>query len=77
MTISQIFKVLEAKGYILRTKHPKDIRAKLVNLTDEGNTLMHNAFLTIWEADTQFFKVLGKNNKRFNKHLVELLRQEQ
>ena len=75
MTISQIFKVLEAKGYITRTRHPKDIRAKLVSLTDEGNALMHKAFLTIWEIDKHFFKSLGRNNKLFNKNLAELLNQ--
>ena len=73
MTISQIFKVLEAKGYIIRTKHPTDIRAKTVNLTDEGNALMHKAFLTIWDIDLKFFKALGKNGKRFNKQLFDLL----
>jgi DNA-binding MarR family transcriptional regulator len=73
MTISQIFKVLEAKGLILRTKHPNDIRAKIVSLTNEGNEIMHKAFKIIWALDAHFFKVLGKNNKRFNEYLYELL----
>ena len=73
MTISQIFKVLEAKGYILRTKHPTDIRAKIVSLTKEGDKLMHKAFQTIWDVDSEFFKVLGKNTNRFNGYLYELL----
>ena len=73
MTISQIFKVLEAKGYIYRTKHPKDIRAKIVCLTKEGNELMHKAISTIWEVDKKFFTTLGKNSKRFNSYLYDLL----
>lgn len=73
MTISQIFKVLEAKGFIKRTKHPTDVRAKIVNLTKEGNELMHRAFQTIWSMDSQFFQILGKDNKRFNRYLYELL----
>jgi DNA-binding MarR family transcriptional regulator len=73
MTISQIFKVLEARGYIIRTKHPTDVRSKIVKLTDEGNELMHQAVLTIWDVDSKFFKVLGKNTKRFNGYLHELL----
>jgi DNA-binding MarR family transcriptional regulator len=73
MTISQIFKVLEAKGYIYRAKHPTDPRAKIVNLTDEGNELMQSAFRTIWDVDTKFFKVLGKNVSRLNSFLYDLL----
>lgn len=73
MTISQIFKVLEAKGYIARTKHPTDIRAKVVNLTKEGDELIRKAFQTIWEVDANFFRVLEKNTNRFNGYLYELL----
>jgi len=74
MTISQMFKVLEAKGYIYRTTHSTDVRAKSVNLTPEGKELMHNAFKTIWDVDTKFFKSLGKNTKRFNGYLYDLLK---
>jgi len=74
MTISQIFKVLEAKGYIYRTKHPTDIRAKVINLTQEGKDLMHEAFQTIWDVDAVFFRTLGKNSDRFNSFLYELLK---
>jgi len=73
MTISQIFKVLEAKGYIYRTKHPKDVRAKVVCLTDEGNELMYKAASTIWEIDKKFFISLGKKTNRFNSCLYDLL----
>ena len=73
MTISQIFKVLEAKGYIFRTKHPSDVRAKIVSLTEEGNRLMHKAIKTIWDIDTKFFKILGRKTNRFNRCLNELL----
>ena len=73
MTISQILKVLEAKGYVFRTKHPGDIRAKITNLTEEGNALMHKAINTIWDVDKKFFKVLEKKSKRFNRFLYELL----
>ena len=73
MTISQIFKVLESKGYILRTKNPTDIRAKIVSLTKEGNDLMHKAFKTIWEVDSKFFSALEKDTIYFNNCLFELL----
>ena len=74
MTISQMFKVLESKGYIYRTTHATDIRAKAVSLTQEGKELMHKAIQTIWEADSKFFKTLGKNTDRFNGYLYDLLK---
>ena len=75
MTVSQILKVLEAKGYVHRSKHPNDVRAKDVYLTKEGKDLMDKAFQTIWDIDARFFKILGKNNKSFNGFLYELLKE--
>ena len=72
MNLSYIFKGLETNGYICRIPHPVDIRAKTVNLTQEGKELLHRAVNTIAEADRKFFKVLGKNPNRFNKDLLKL-----
>jgi DNA-binding MarR family transcriptional regulator len=74
MTISQIFKVLEAKGYIYRRTHSADIRAKAVFLTEQGKELMNKAVTTVVESDNKFFKTLGKNVKQFNSYLVALLK---
>ena len=74
MTISQIVKVLEAKGYVYRTKHPADVRAKVVNLTPEGNDIIHKAFQTMWDVDAKFFKVIGKQQERFNQYLYNLIK---
>ena len=73
MTISQVIKVLETKGYIYRTKHPNDVRAKVVYLTQAGNNLMDKAFQSIWDADMKFFKSLGKKSTHFNDYLYKLL----
>ena len=73
MTISHIFKGLEAKGYIYRITHPTDIRAKAVNLTPEGKKLIIQAITTIMEADRKFFKILDINTDGFNKYLIQLL----
>ena len=73
MTISQILKVLEAKGYVFRTTHLTDVRAKAVDLTQEGKELMNKAIKTILNVDTKFFQILGKNTKRFNHCMYELL----
>ena len=74
MTISQVFKVLETKGYIARKRHSIDVRAKSVALTQEGKDLMTKAVATVVEVDNRFFKILGKNIGRFNAYLVELLK---
>ena len=74
MTISQMFKVLEARGFIYRKTHSTDVRAKAVDLTPEGKELMHKAAITILNVDSKFFQVLGKNTPRFNRYLVDLLK---
>lgn len=73
MTISQMFKVLENKGYIHRTIHATDIRAKAVHLTPMGLELMSRSIPMVAKLDDIFFKVLGKDLARFNKYMVELL----
>jgi DNA-binding MarR family transcriptional regulator len=75
MTISQVFKVLEKKGYIYRKTHSTDVRAKSVNLTQQGKELMNEAVNTIFNVDSKFFKVLGKNIAHFNNYLVTLLKE--
>ena len=73
MTISQMFKVLEAKGYIYRKAHSTDVRAKAVDLTPEGKELMRKAVITILHVDTKFFRGLGKSIHRFNRCLIDIL----
>ncbi|MDR0872472.1 MAG: MarR family transcriptional regulator [Prevotellaceae bacterium] len=74
MTISQIFKVLEKKGYISRRTNSEDIRAKSVSLTDTGEALMQKAVATIANTDTKFFSILGKERtKMFNQCMVALI----
>ena len=74
MTISQIFKVLEAKGFIFRTKHPTDIRSKVVHLTPEANDIIHKAFHTIWDVDAKFFNDIKEQQEQFNQCLYNLLK---
>ena len=74
MTISQMFKVLEQKGYIYRQCHSSDVRAKSVSLTEEGKHLMSKAVTTIITLDNKFFGALGKKQKQFNQSMVELLK---
>ena len=73
MNLSYILKGLEVSGYICRIPHPVDVRAKIVNLTQEGKELLLRAINTIAKADLKFFKILGKNPERFNRDLLKLL----
>lgn len=72
MTISQMLKGLEIKGFVIRTTHSTDVRAKAVNLTDQGKEILNKAIKTIAEVDAKFFKVLGKNVTRFNSYMYDL-----
>ena len=74
MTISQMLKVLETRGYVYRTKHLTDVRAKAVDLTQEGKELTNKAMKTIYSIDAKFFRILGKNIKCFNRYMFELLK---
>jgi len=74
MTISQMFKGLEIKGYIYRKTHSSDVRAKAVDLTPAGKELVHKAIATIFNVDAKFFQILGKHTPRFNRCLVDLLK---
>jgi DNA-binding MarR family transcriptional regulator len=74
MTISQMFKVLEKLGYIYRTQHSTDVRAKAVYLTPEGMNLMEKAIPIIYKLNDKFFKILGRNLPRFNSYMLELLK---
>ena len=74
MTVSQMLKVLEAKGYVYRSIHLTDIRAKAVDLTPKGKELMNKAIKTIFDVDAKFFQILGKKLKHFNGYMLELLK---
>jgi DNA-binding MarR family transcriptional regulator len=73
MTISQLLKVMEAKGYIMRQTHSTDVRAKCIHLTQHGKDLMNESVITIAKLNANFFKILGKNLPRFNQFMNEVL----
>jgi len=74
MTISQMLKVLESKGYIYRTTHLTDVRAKVVNLTDPGKNLVNRVMKTTYDLNDKFFHVLGKDLDHFNRCMAKLLK---
>jgi len=73
VTISQMLKVLEAKGYVSRKVNSTNVRAKSVELTPKGEELMIMAMKTIYDVNAKFFGILGKNIKHFNCYMSELV----
>ena len=69
MSVSQIIILLEKKGLVSRKEHSKDTRAKSVNITKKGQSVLNSALPIIENIDMNFFGALDKNETKF----VELL----
>src|SRR5262245_24838626 len=59
MTVSKSLKILSDQGYIERTEHKKDTRAKIVSLTPKGKTLGALLVPIVEEVDKEFFGVMN------------------
>jgi DNA-binding MarR family transcriptional regulator len=55
MQISQVVRKLEVKGLILRSAHPTDTRAKVLNLTSRGVAILEQALPLVEGLDADFF----------------------
>ncbi|MEO6305131.1 MAG: MarR family transcriptional regulator [Bacteroidia bacterium] len=77
MTTSTVLRTLQEKGLLQRQEHTTDTRAKTVSLTAAGEKKAKLAVKTVEQFDNDFFKVLGKNTKDFNKKLILLLTQKE
>jgi DNA-binding MarR family transcriptional regulator len=75
MNVSQVLKILTTKGYIIRKQHSVDTRAKAVFLSKKGESVTDLASQEIAKAEKQFFKVLGKDLKRFMDDMSKLVAQ--
>lgn len=58
MMTSQVLRVLEGKGLIVRLAHPTDGRARTLAITDAGIALVNRANTVVEEADRDYFAVL-------------------
>jgi DNA-binding MarR family transcriptional regulator len=74
MTTSTVLRTLQKKGFIKRQEHLTDTRAKMVELTEEGKTIIKQAVILVEAFDTDFFSVLGTQTSNFNKQLLALLK---
>lgn len=73
MMTSQVLRALEREGALVRRTHPTDCRAKSLELTVDGISLLNRAMPTVLEADEQFFQTLGAGHSGFVHQLRELL----
>lgn len=72
MMTSNILRTLEKKGFLIRSVHQKDTRAKTVTPTKKGINCFKKAVEAVEACDDLFFGRLN-NNATFNKELIKLL----
>jgi DNA-binding MarR family transcriptional regulator len=73
MSVSQIVRGLETKGYLTRTDNPKDTRANAVQLTAKGQETIKIALPIVEKIDDNFFGSLEKSETVFRDLLQQLL----
>jgi DNA-binding MarR family transcriptional regulator len=71
MMTSQVLRVLEARGLVVRAPHPTDGRAWSLQVTARGRALANRAVVAVEACDDAFFAPLGPRSR----DLVALLRQ--
>jgi DNA-binding MarR family transcriptional regulator len=59
MMTSQVLRVLEGQGLVVRKADPDDSRALLLAVTDRGARLAQQAVRVVEAADAEFFAVAG------------------
>lgn len=76
MTTSQVLRALANKGFIARTGHTTDTRAKVISLTDTGKKLVKPAVAAVEKFDHDFFARIKSGVVTFNRQLITLLGHE-
>ena len=72
MTVSSVLRLLEKKNLITRITHPKDTRANKIEMTSEGEQIIHVAIPIVEAVDDEFFFDDDKKNMKFIELLKEL-----
>lgn len=65
MTVSKALKKLVAEGYIKRSEHKKDTRAKSVYLTQKGKAKIEKLVPIVEKIDVTFFGAIKKSSQQF------------
>ncbi|MEJ2544249.1 MAG: MarR family transcriptional regulator [Calditrichaceae bacterium] len=74
MMVSKVLRTLQRKGYLTRTEHETDTRAKVIKLTDKGRDLVQKALKIVEKEDGAFFSFLGSETQKFNSNLNILIK---
>ena len=74
MSVSQILRGLETKGYLIRKPNPKDTRANTVRLLEKGQEIITIALPIVEGIDKQFFSTLSDDERIFRNFLHILIR---
>jgi DNA-binding MarR family transcriptional regulator len=64
MTVSKSLKKLATTGFIKRTEHKDDTRAKSVYLTSKGKTMASKLVPIVEKIDADFFGMMSKANQQ-------------
>jgi len=73
MMVSKVLRTLEEKGFITRHEHETDTRAKIIRLTNTGETVLQKAIIEVENADLDFFSGLDENLSLFNSNMANLI----
>lgn len=73
VTVSDILKLLEKKGFVERQFSKQDSRAKIVNLTQQGLSVTGEATKTVEYIDLKFFGSLENEQPIFLELLKRLI----
>jgi DNA-binding MarR family transcriptional regulator len=65
MTTSKVVATLEAKQFLVRTRHQTDTRAKCLQITEDGISLLRLANAAVEHTDRAFFGRLGDQHENY------------
>ena len=72
MTVSQIIRLLVKKDLIMREVHPKDSRANIILLTEQGLQKVNQALPLVEGIDQAFFGKIEDKTEMLNQLLIKL-----
>jgi len=72
MSVSQILKLLEKKGLIIKKAHTSDTRANAISLTTYGSDKLKETLPVVESVDTLFFSKLNNSEEDFINLLKKL-----
>lgn len=72
MTMSKTIRLMEKKGLVKRTESKTDTRAKVIELSEEGRSILKRANVLVEQVDSQIFQLSEHDLDQFIGYLTEL-----